>query len=74
MERFLFNHDRGTHKGFACAFRFRRHKYIVLRLGYGKPVWWKPRLLGGREDDDRKGIGFGWLFLCFQMKIVELEL
>jgi len=37
-------------------------------------VWWKPRLLGKGDDGARLGFGFGWLLLCFQVKIVELEI
>jgi len=73
MDRFFFNHNRGLMKGFAFGFRFLHHGYLAW-LGYGKPVWWKPRLLGRGNDGARYGFGFGWLVLCFQVKIVELEM
>ena len=72
-KRFLFHNVRGVENGFACGFRFRHHGYLAW-LGYGKPVWWKPRLLGKGDDGARLGFGFGWLLLCFQVKIVELEI
>lgn len=72
MKRFLFCHKRGVvENGFVCGFRFRHHGYIAW-IGYGHPVCWKPKLLGRKKDGKCRGVGFGWLLLCFQMKIVEL--
>lgn len=73
MKRFIFSHERGVKKGFVCGFRFRHHCYLAW-LGYGKPVWWKPRLLYGGNGGARLGVGFGWLLLCLQVRIMKLEI
>jgi len=70
MKRFIFKHVRNHEHGFAVGLRLGRRGYLGW-LGYGRPVWWKPRLL---NDGARLGFGLGWLLLCFQVKIVELEI
>lgn len=71
MKRFLFCHKRGVENGLVCGFRFRHHGYLAW-MGYGKPIWWKPRLLSCGADGVFRSVGFGWLLLCFQVGIIEL--
>lgn len=73
MKRFIFIHTDKPETGFVVGLRIRDRGYLGW-LGYGFPVWWKPRLLNNKDDGARFSFGFGWLLLCLQVKIVELEL
>jgi hypothetical protein len=70
MRRFLFRHQREGETGFVAVLRIGDYAYGGW-LGYGKPIWWKPRFLG--RGNCKYGFGFGWLVLCFNVQIVELE-
>ena len=72
MDRFLFRHERSDESGFAAGIRFGHYGFLGW-LGYGKPVWWKPRFFGKKDGLTVFGFGFGWLLLCFQVQIVELR-
>ena len=69
MKRFIFRHIGGSQKGFIAAIRFRRW-VISVWLGYGKPVWWKPRFIGRGVHD--WGVGLGWLLLCFRVQVINV--
>jgi len=72
MNRFYFNRHSGYgSNGLVVAVRFYGKMALGAWLGYGKPVWWKPRVIGkGRA---LWGIGFGWLFLCFRVQVIKLK-
>ncbi len=52
------------------ALRLGNYAYACL-LGYGKPVWWKPRFIG--QGNAQYGAGFGWLLLCFRVQVFGIE-
>lgn len=68
-KRFLFKHKYVPHTGFVVGFRSGRHVYCGW-LGYGKPVWWKPRFIG--RGKAIFGFGFGWLLTCFKIQVFEV--
>lgn len=69
-KRFMFSHIKGPEYGFAFGFTLFSH-FLTVWIGYGKPVWWKPRLIG--RDKAKYGFGFGWLLLCLKVQVYELE-
>lgn len=69
-KRFLFRHDRSPHTGFVGGVRMGHH-VLIGWLGYGKPVWWKPRFIG--KGKAKYGFGFGWLLLCFKIQVVSVK-
>ncbi len=70
MKRFLLRHQRQGETGFVIGLRIGNYTYGCW-LGYGKPVWWKPRFIG--RGKAKYGLGFGWLILCIRVQIVEME-
>ena len=73
MNRFKFRHVTQEETGFILLVRLGKFVYAGW-IGYGKPVWWKPRFLGCGEKPCIFGFGFGWLLLCFQIRIVKMGL
>ena len=71
MKRFLFRHIKSIETGFVVGVRLRSRSYAIW-LGYGKPIWWKPRFLG--RGKGIYGFGFGWLLLCFRVQVFELDI
>jgi hypothetical protein len=69
-KRFSFSHIKGPEGGFILGLGLFNHVFAAW-LGYGKPVWWKPRFMG--RGSSKYGFGFGWLLLCFRVQIYELE-
>lgn len=70
MKRFLFRYHSESPAGFVIYFRLGHYGYGIW-LGYGKPVWWKPRLIGRGKAD--YGFGFGWLLLCCRVQVRKIE-
>ena len=71
-ERFIFEHrNKSLHTGFVIGFKLFDHAFVGW-LGYGKPVWWKPRFSG--RGVASYGCGFGWLLLCFRIQVFEIEI
>lgn len=66
---FLYKHEENDPTGFCFGARLCKHVYAVW-LGYGKPVWWKPRLIG--RGKSKYGFGFGWLLLCCRIQVFEV--
>ena len=66
MQRdFLFKYISGRESGPGFIIAVKCGQWALASwLGYGKPVWWKPRFTW---------VGFGWLILCFKVQIIELE-
>lgn len=67
MKRFSFEHIIRGGTGYIVVLRIGKRAYAGW-LGYGKPVWWKPRFLKGGKGYE--GFGFGWLLLCFRVAMV----
>jgi len=63
MKRFIFRYDKEYPKGFVMGLRLHNWS-IAIWLGYGKPIWWKPRFIGSGRTE--YGFGFGWLFWCLR--------
>jgi len=53
-------------RGFVFAIGWKQHS-IGLWIGYGKPIWWKPRLIG--RGSAKYGFGAGWLALCCRIQV-----
>lgn len=70
MRKFLCIHTKKPETGFAIGVRLGDWVYGVW-LGYGKPIWWKPRFID--RGNAHYGIGFGWLFLCFRVQIIKYK-
>lgn len=71
MRKFLCRHIKKPYDtGFVMGVKLGDWTYAIW-LGYGRPIWWKPRFI--RKGNIRHGFGFGWLLLCLQVRIIELK-
>lgn len=70
MKRFIFKHITVGDKGFIIGTKIGHYAYLMW-IGYGKPIWWKPRFIG--RVFAKYGIGFGWIFLCCHVQVYDIR-
>ena len=75
MRKFICKHITKKFGSGFCVFVCIDNWVYTVWLGYGKPLWRKPKIITTRKEDYRLplyNVGFGWLLLCFQVQIFQV--